>query len=100
MNKVVIPVAIDFGTDLSSRHRAADLRLTVELRCAAGDLVVIDLNQVRSVSHSFADELFAVLVSEHGDEWFRSHVKVENATPAVRLTILESILLRLECAPA
>lgn len=85
------------GTDLSSRHRAAVLR--GELIQATGSSrgpVVVDFNGVRTVSDSFADELFAVLVEEQGEDWFRQNVSVENVSEPIRATILQTIQDRLE----
>lgn len=99
MTTTTIAVAKEFGTDLSSRQTAAKLRGHIEglvgTASAAGK-IGLDLFGLRSVSHSFADELFAVLVEKHGDEWFRTHIQVVNASPAVRTAILEAIAQRLE----
>ena len=81
------------GTDISSRTRARWLR---EQIVDSGDECLIDFGGVRSVSHSFADECFAVLVVEHGETWFREHIKLLNCPTAIRETILEAILQRLE----
>jgi hypothetical protein len=102
MNTHTIDLGAEFGTDLSSRHRASELRVLVECRLASGDIdrVAIDLSNVRTVSHSFADELFAVLVIDHGEQWFKEHVAVAAPSAPVRQTILEAIQLRLEKIPA
>ncbi len=96
-------IADQLGTDLSSRHRAAELRASlVEIVEAQGRRCEIDFAGVRSVSHSFADELFAVLVVERGESWFQANLKVINLEPWVRQTILEAIRVRCEelCLPA
>ncbi len=92
MNQNQINVSDEFGTDLSSRHCASLLRSRIfdELRDHQGQFVV-DLSGIRSVSHSFADELFAVMVAENGVDWFRDHICVRNPTTIVRQTILEAI---------
>ncbi len=100
MSTLNINLGNDFGTDLSSRNRAGSLResiiIAIESSPVPGTLVIFDLSRVRSISHSFADELFAILVAEQGDEWFRHHIRVENVSPIVRETILEAIQLRLD----
>lgn len=98
MNIHTIDLGAEFGTDLSSRHRASELRVSVEGRIASGDVgkITIDLHGVRTISHSFADELFAVLVLDFGEEWFREHLRLVRSSPSVRQTILEAIQQRLE----
>ena len=89
-------IAHDYGTDLSSRHRAAQLRNTiVEASSHSGATCEVDFAGVRTLSDSFADEVFAVLVAEHGEDWFREHVAVVNLPPRIRTTILETIADRL-----
>lgn len=89
-------LAHEFGTDLSSRQRAAQLREAIvgaasrtEAKCE------IDFAGVRTLSDSFADELFGILVSEQGEEWFRDHVLLLNLPPLLRTTILEAVADRL-----
>ena len=80
------------GTDLSSRDRAATLRERIlEVADTIKSSVLIDLNGVRTISDSFADELFAVIISERSEEWFRDFIQIANASREVRLSILEAI---------
>lgn len=83
------------GSDLSSRSTGRQLRAQTE-GLAGRDIVVLDFDGVRSVSHSFADELLAVLVAAHGEEWFRSHIRVINHASSVRSVILDAIQHRLD----
>lgn len=83
------------GTDLSSRSTGRRLRDQAE-RLATNGAVVLDFNGVRSVSHSFADELLAVLVATRGEEWFRDHIRVVNHAPSVRFAILDAIQHRID----
>jgi len=96
MNNDRVLIAEEFGTDLSSRQRASELRVQIVNRLR-GDIspFVIDLRDIRMVSHSFADELFAVIVAELGIDWFRENIHIENLSPNVRQTILEAIQERL-----
>lgn len=87
-----ICIATDIGVDISSRTRAAALRQAIEADC---DITRLDFSGVRTISDSFADELFGVLVEQRGDEWFRTHVQVTNLSDALRATILEAIANRL-----
>ena len=87
-----VEIAKTFGTDLSSRQRAATLRLDITTQTAAGITpVTLDFAGVRTVSESFADGAIAVLVAERGEEWFRQNVRLVNLTPAVRLSVLEAV---------
>lgn len=83
-----IEVAQQVGTHLSSRDRAAELRAYL---ADLGLKVTLDFSNVVSVSSSFADELFGVLVLEHGIEWLRDHVDVKGAAPDVLRSLLKAI---------
>ena len=50
------------------------------------------------MSDSLADELFAVLIEERGDDWFCQHIRVQNLTPILRTTLLEAIQFRVHAA--
>lgn len=87
-----VEIAKTFGTDLSSRQRAAALRLDIASQTAAGiSPVTLDFAGVRTVSESFADGAIAVLVAERGEEWFRQNVRLINLSPFVRLSVLEAV---------
>lgn len=83
------------GTDLSSRSRAAALRAKLLKEIDDSRSIVLDFSNVRTVSHSFADELFAVLVATHGEEWFRTWFTLRGLGQDVRATILEAVSERL-----
>lgn len=76
------------GNDLASRATARQIRQQINQH------TTFDCEGVRTISHAFADELFAVLVNDNGIEWFRQKIKVVNATPEVRTMILSAITLR------
>jgi len=96
-----VDIAKTFGTDLSSRQRAAALRLDITTQTAAGVTpVTLDFVGVRTVSESFADGALAVLVAERGEEWFRQNVRLVNLTPSVRLSLLEAVAERCHGAEA
>lgn len=95
MNTSIL-IASQVGTDISSRSRAARLRAEVVREIANGtETVTLDFTDVRTVSESFADELFAVLVADYGDEWFRRHIIVTNLTTFQRKTILTAVANRI-----
>ena len=94
-----IQIASEFGTDLSSRARAGVLRRriadSIDTGCAP---VTVDLMDVRTLSTSFADEAFAVLVHDRGEEWFRENVRLIGDSPLVQSSIRTAIAHR--CEPA
>lgn len=57
--------------------------------------VRFDFDGVWVVSGSFADEVFGVLVRDHGLDWLSEHVAFANVDPEVRDTILQVIDRRL-----
>ena len=85
-----IIISSEFGTALSSRTKAANLRRRIIENHGAN----LDFDAVEFVSHSFADELFAVLIQEKGDVWFADHVKIKGLTDNVRHSILQAISIR------
>jgi hypothetical protein len=82
-------------SDLASRTSASRLRSSFE-----GELidstVRLDLTNVLSISESYADELFGVLVQQYGLEWVFSRIQVVGASPPVVRTIRTAIRYRLE----
>lgn len=96
MTAYSINIAKDYGTDLSSRFRAGNLREQILQRTENLETdVEIDFSGVRIVSESFADELFAILVLEKGEAWFRQRIHVVNLPPHIRQTILATVANRL-----
>lgn len=65
-----------YGKDLSSRETAARIRNEFK----QDDLVIFDFDGVRTLSYSFADELFGVLVLCYGPWWPDDHVSIVNAS--------------------
>ncbi len=53
----------DFGTVLGGRQEAAELRSKIE---SSSEVVTLDFADVRTVSHSFADELIGKLAQKYG----------------------------------
>jgi hypothetical protein len=97
MNENKINLAETLGTDLSNRRGAARLRSEIIRKiCGPDDLLTIDFAGVRTLSDSFADELFGVLVENRREPWFRQHVRLVNLRADIRLTILEAIQQRLD----
>lgn len=87
------------GTDLASRVSARNLRAKAEQAIKMGNHAVVDLTNVISISESYADELFAVLVEQHGLEWFSKNVKLvhsKSSSNDVFRSIATAIRRRLE----
>lgn len=82
-------------TDLASRTLASRERSNLAQELANGDQVVIDLKKVESISESFADELFGVLVMERGFDFVVKHVKIVNAADDVLRSI--AIAMKRRC---
>lgn len=74
-------------TDLASRPLAAKERLAISSLIFKNESVVIDLGNVESISESFADELFGVLVLEKGLPFVVQHIKLTNAAENVLRSI-------------
>jgi len=74
-------------TDLASRTVAAKERAKIDANLCAQQRLVIDLKNVASISESFADELFGVLVLEKGLDFVTSRLKLVNATENVLRSI-------------
>ena len=89
-----IKISSHLGTDLSSRARAAQFRAEVLSAVARDGRVVLDFSSVRTLSDSFSDELFAVLVDQQGEEWFKRSVHLVGLDGSVRISILEAVLSR------
>ena len=81
----------EYGTDLSNRLIGSELRNRIVTSAKAGDKQIIDFEGVRTLSESFSDELFAVIVEEIGYEWFRNNLKLVNLTTEIRRTILQTV---------
>ena len=84
------------STDVSSRSNASDLRRKIIALVQAGSNVELDLGDVRTISDSFADELFGVLARDKGSDWFRQWIQIKNAEEFPRATILDEIKNRLQ----
>ncbi|MCY1283414.1 hypothetical protein D9M70_322930 [compost metagenome] len=74
-------------TDLASRPLAAIERASISELLSHEENVVIDLENVESISESFADELFGVLVLERGLSYVLQHIKLVNAAEDVLRSI-------------
>ncbi|GAC1030272.1 hypothetical protein thsps21_10990 [Pseudomonas sp. No.21] len=74
-------------SDLASRNLASKERSALYHKLKDHGQVVIDLTGVESISESFADELFGVLVLEKGFDFVIKHIKIINAADDVLRSI-------------
>jgi anti-anti-sigma regulatory factor len=93
MSKTLIHVK---GTDLSSRRTAAAIRQKILTDINEGFSVVIDLTEVKSISESYADEAFGVIVANHGLNWFIKNIHIESQRDPVIKSIASAINRRLK----
>lgn len=75
----------NYGTVLGGRERALALRLRIE---QSDDKVVLDFDGVRTLSHSFADELIGKLSLKFSPEDFKQKFQLINLTKEFRLMLL------------
>lgn len=84
-----------YGTDLSSRTTGATVRAVIDEIAKNQDRVIVDCNGIRTISESFADELFGILVAKHGKLWFKERISVIGLTESTRNAILRAVAERL-----
>ncbi len=63
------------NSDLASRRAASSERKALDQAIRLGS-VEVDLMNVSSISESYSDELFGVLVAQHGLDTFLKRVKI------------------------
>lgn len=81
-------------TDLASRNLAAEERKKIVARLGDESRFTIDLKNVHSISESFADELFGVMVLEKGVSFVTSHLRLINANESVLRSIATAMRRR------
>ncbi|WP_127958765.1 STAS-like domain-containing protein [Serratia microhaemolytica] len=73
--------------DLASRAQGVIQRHKIEAVIRNGDMAHIDLSDVYSVSESYSDEIFGVLVIKFGVDTVLQHVRILNASPSILRSI-------------
>lgn len=71
----------NFGSVLGGRKVAADLRSQIE---SSSEVITLDFADVRTVSHSFADELIGKLAKKYGPAQFKEKIKIINLSESNR----------------
>lgn len=80
-----------YGTDLSSVKKATELRQSILDDINLGFNVEIDFAGVRSLSGGWIKNVFGQIIKKEGEEFFKNHILVSNASKSVKKSILESI---------
>ena len=84
------------GEILGLRETGSRLRKLIETAVKQEEPVLIDFDGVESVSSSFADELFAKIYIEIGQDKFVNLIKLKNANNFIKTIINSSIKDRLK----
>jgi len=83
------------SSDLASRKLAIKERNRIESHFSTKNaLIKLDMNNVSSISESYSDELFGVLVIKYGAETVLNTIKLFNAKEHVLLSIAQVIKRR------
>ncbi|EKN4866617.1 STAS-like domain-containing protein [Yersinia enterocolitica] len=80
--------------DLASRRLAIVERHIIEAYLIESKVVYLDLSGVESISESYADEIFGVLVVKYGVNAVLHSIKLENASPAILKSVAKVIQRR------
>lgn len=83
------------GSSLGLRELAKKLGLKIKESISQNQLIIIDFENVESVSSSFADELIAKVMIEVGQENFIKNVKLKNTNDFIKTIINTSVRDRL-----
>ena len=84
---------------LGLRETGNRLRILIEKAIQNNEPVLLDFEEVESVSSSFADELLAKIYVELGKDKFMNFIKVKNANDFIKSMINSSISGRLKATP-
>lgn len=90
----------EYGANLLDRERAVRVREYIDERIGGQDWVELDFASVVSVTPSFADECFGVLVERLAGEPERATVHLVNTSPDVRAVLRFALARRLDLARA
>lgn len=88
---IYYPIKEIYGTDLSSTKLAYQFYQDILEEIDLGFNIEIDLKGVRSLSVGWIRNAFGIMIKDHGEEFFKNHIKIINANKNIRDSILESI---------
>lgn len=80
-----------YGTDLSSTKLSNELRKSVLEEIKLGFNVELDFKDVRSITNGWARNLIGLIVKEHGEDFVKNHILLNNMSKRIRKTLLEGI---------
>ena len=80
--------------DLASRNQAIPQRHNIEVLLRNGDIVALDLSKVYSISESYSDEIFGVLVVKFGATKVLNQIKIYNTSQSILKSIAKVIQRR------
>ncbi len=81
------------GSDLASRNSAARERYKLISSVQKGQHIIIDFDEVLSISESYADELFGVLATQYGLEWITRNIAFIGISDSV-LEVIATVIDR------
>ena len=81
-------------SDLASRALAVSVRGEIAANIKASKSVVLDLENVMSISASYADELFGILTKKFGLDVVTDSLNIVNVSEVVLESIAEAIQIR------
>lgn len=88
----------DTSNILGLRETGNRLRMLIEEAIHNNESVILNFEEVESVSSSFADELLAKVYIKLGKEKFMNFIKVKNANDFIKSMINSSISGRLKAS--
>ena len=95
---------VNEGTDLSSRVTGVTGVAVRDVMLADFDggenRVSVDCVGIRTLSESFDDDVFGILVAERGKAWFKQRVAVTGLSEITRAAFMRAIAERLHLNPA
>jgi hypothetical protein len=79
---------------LGGREEGALIRKEIEKVLEKESKVFVDFEGLEVVSHSFADEIFGVLMEEYGWEFVKHNIKPINASSAIKEVLKTVVAFR------
>jgi len=81
-------------TSLNGRDFGELVRLKIEELLKRGEKVGVDFEGIEIVTHSFADEIFGVLIDDYGWEFIKNYVKPLNVNGAIKEVLKTVVAFR------
>lgn len=80
-----------YGTDLSSTKKASELRQSILEEISLGFNVELDFKDVRNITNGWARNVIGLIAKEHGEDFVKNHILINNMNKRVRETILDGV---------